>query len=230
VLLEADVVIPVSHDMQRLLLEKSPRLTREKFSMLPNGYDDVDFENWVKSPSDIFTITYAGTLTQQYKMGTFLRVLDTMAKALPIRLVLAGKYDEVVANQLKSLTHVEVVDQGYITHKAVIELLGKTDALLLALPDLPGYTGILPGKLFEYLATQQPILCLGTTSSDAAKIIAQAKAGETCTYDDESALNKTLLAWVKRWQQNEKPVVNTGFIKQFSRKALTQQLSALILQ
>lgn len=230
VLLEADVVIPVSHDMQRILLEKSPRLTREKFSMLPNGYDDVDFENWVKSPSDIFTITYAGTLTQQYKMGTFLRVLDTMAKALPIRLVLAGKYDEVVANQLKSLTHVEVVNQGYITHKAVIELLGKTDALLLALPDLPGYTGILPGKLFEYLATQQPILCLGTTSSDAAKIIAQAKAGETCTYDDESALNKTLLAWVKRWQQNEKPVVNTGFIKQFSRKALTQQLSALILQ
>ena len=230
VLLEADVVIPVSPDMQRILIEKSPKLKKDKFAMLPNGYDDLDFENWKEPSNEVFTITYAGTLTQQYRLGTFLNTLDAMAKAHPIRFVIAGKYDEVVANQLDSLKHVQVVDKGYITHAEVLNLLQATDALLLAIPDLPGYTGILPGKLFEYLAAQRNIFCLGPTNADAAAIIKEAQAGAASDYEDADKMKAILTGFIEQWQQKKKPAFNTGFIKGFSRKALTGQLSKLILR
>ena len=230
VLLEADVVIPVSPDMQRILLEKSPRLTADKFMMLPNGYDALDFESWKDPANKTFTITYAGTLTQQYKLGTLLKVLDALAAQQPIRFVIAGKYDEVVSHQLKSLQHVEVIDKGYVSHMAVLNLLQATDALLLAIPDLPGYTGILPGKLFEYLAAQRPIFCLGPAGADAAQIIREAQAGRACSYEDSAAIHAVLANFITQWQQKKKPAFNTGFIKRFSRKALTGQLSELILR
>ncbi len=47
-------------------------------------------------------------------------------------------------------------------------------AVLMAIPDVELNKGILPGKIFEYLATRKPVLCVGPAGSDADHILREA--------------------------------------------------------
>jgi glycosyltransferase involved in cell wall biosynthesis len=215
--------------MKRLFAVKSKNISPEKIAVLPNGFDESDFRNWQKPANDTFTLLYSGTVTHKYGMQTFLRVSDEMAAAgKMMQLVFAGKQDEIVQKQLASLAHVAVVLKGYVSHSEAVKLLQQTDALLLAIPDLPDNKGVLTGKLFEYLAAQRPILCLGPTDGDAAAIIREAQAGVTHDYADAAAIRQHLENLYQNWEQKTTPTFNAGVVKSFSRKAVASQLAELI--
>jgi len=229
VLENADAVAVVSADMKRLFVAKSAVITPEKIAVLPNGFDETDFENWTEPANELFTLLYSGTVTHKYGMQTFLSVADEMAAAgKMMQLVFAGKQDEIVQKQLASLAHVAVVLKGYVSHSEAVKLLQQTDALLLAIPDLPDNKGVLTGKLFEYLAAQRPILCLGPTDGDAAAIIREAQAGVTHNYADAAAIRQHLENLYQNWQQKTTPTYNAGVVKSFSRKAVAGQLAEII--
>ena len=56
-----------------------------------------------------------------------------------------------------------------------------TSALLLIIPDHHSNKSIITGKLFEYIATGKPIICLGPVDGDAAEIIKSSGSG--CIFD-----------------------------------------------
>jgi glycosyltransferase involved in cell wall biosynthesis len=229
VLESADAVAVVSADMKRLFAAKSAKISAEKIAVLPNGFDESDFENWTEPANELFTLLYSGTVTHKYGLQTLFRVADEMAAAgKKIRLIFAGKQDEIVQKQLAALKHVEVVLKGYVSHSEAVKLLLQTDALLLAIPDLPDNKGVLTGKLFEYLAAQRPILCLGPTDGDAAAIILEAQAGVTHDYTDAAAIRHHLENLYQNWEQKTTPTFNAGVVKSFSRKAVANQLAELI--
>ena len=52
----------------------------------------------------------------------------------------------------------------------------------------PRAEGVLTGKLFEYLASGRPILCIGNRSdTEAARILEECKAGEIAIADEQIA-------------------------------------------
>ena len=229
VLEKANAIATVSADMKRLFEAKSKKISPEKIAILPNGFDESDFENWSAAENETFTILYSGTVTHKYRIETLLSVADNMvAEGKKLRLIFAGKQDEIVQKQLAGLQNIEVVLKGYVSHKEAVQLLKATDALLLAIPDLPDNKGILTGKLFEYLAAQRPILCLGPTEGDAAAILRDAKAGETHEYGDEKAIRKHLENMYQNWEQKTTPTCNAGVVQSFSRKAVAGQLAEII--
>jgi glycosyltransferase involved in cell wall biosynthesis len=231
VLEQADVVSTVSDDMKRLLGAKIKAKKDQHFAVLPNGYDELDFKAWQNPNNEVFVISYVGTLTNKYRIESFLKIADELAQSgKPIKLVFAGKQDEIVRNQLAELKHVELELPGYVSHNEALKILEQSNALLLAIPDLPDNKGILTGKLFEYLAAMRTILCLGPVDGDAAAIINKAHAGQTVDYTDFDGITSFLQSIILSWEQKEKSVINTDFVKNYSRKAVAKQLATIIKQ
>jgi glycosyltransferase involved in cell wall biosynthesis len=115
----------------------------------------------------------------------------------------------------------------HMPHEEVLKESAGSQVLLLLLNNTPNVMGIVPGKIFEYLATRRPVLCIGPTDGDSATIIRESKAGLTCNFDDKSAIKTALLELYRQYKQgslqNQK-----GEIASFSRKALTGKIAALL--
>ena len=73
---------------------------------------------------------------------------------------------------------------GNISRPDAIELTRKAHLLLLPLNIADNAKGRIPGKLFENLRAERPILCLGPKDSDVSNIIAKTNTGESFEYDD----------------------------------------------
>ncbi|MBC8084738.1 MAG: glycosyltransferase, partial [Hymenobacter sp.] len=72
VLEQADIVLTTSADTKRLFLGKSAKLTAGKFHVLPNGYDESDFEQPSCPPTGSLLITHTGTISETYHIELLL--------------------------------------------------------------------------------------------------------------------------------------------------------------
>jgi glycosyltransferase involved in cell wall biosynthesis len=103
----------------------------------------------------------------------------------------------------------------------------SSQLLLLLLNNTPNVQGIVPGKLFEYLATRRPVLCIGTTEGDSARIIRESNAGMTCDFGDRDTLKEKLVGLYADYKEG-KLQDRSGEIDVFSRKRLTGRIAALL--
>jgi glycosyltransferase involved in cell wall biosynthesis len=100
--------------------------------------------------------------------------------------------------------------------------------LLLPLNDTPNVLGIIPGKLYEYLASGRPILCLGPQNGDSSRIITETKSGKVLNFDDAAGMAETLSAWFNAYKETGAVKHDAENIDQFSRKKLTAKMAALL--
>ncbi len=98
---------------------------------------------------------------------------------------LAGQIDIEVKKDLKVLETKMVVEYlGTVPRKQALQLAFDADLLLLPLNKAKNAKGRLPGKLYEYLRTYNPILVLGPIDSDAAHIVELTQTGQCFEYWD----------------------------------------------
>ena len=84
--------------------------------------------------------------------------------------------------------------------------------------------GRIPGKLFEYLRINKPILCLGQTDSDSANLVISTARGEAYEYDDAHGIENCIKSIFSNYKEkNFKPSLVD--ISQYSVKNQTQILS-----
>ena len=92
-----------------------------------------------------------------------------------------------------------------------------------------GEKGLIPAKLFEYLAARKTIICLGPADSEAAKIIEECDAGKTFERNNEEGLLKYFEQLVTKWKINKDLDVKNTSYQKFSRYNQTKKLSEIIL-
>ncbi|GAB2534854.1 glycosyltransferase family 4 protein [Rufibacter soli] len=233
VLESADAVLVVSEDMKRLFLNKSPELNPDKIHVIPNGYDEADFVHPSQPSSEEFVITYTGTLTEAYNVEGFFQALcETMTRnpLMRYRLRFVGKVSAQIRKQIEAAglpLITEYID--YVPHDVSIQYLMSSTVLFMAIPDVANNFGILTGKLFEYLAANKPIICIGPIHGDADKILDECGAGRVFHYSGYELILDYLMQLSKTWKINpnlDLPIIN---YTQYSRRSLTEQLSKLIL-
>ena len=117
---------------------------------------------------------------------------------------------------------------GEIKHGEVNEKQQRADLLVMAIADVPNAEHVVSGKLFEYLKSGNPILCMGPKNGDAAKIIEQCGAGHTFSRLEEKEMCEFILtmAGLKEKGTPNQPKANE--IAQFSREALAQKIAGLL--
>ena len=87
--------------------------------------------------------------------------------------------------------------------------------------------GIIPGKIFEYLATGKTILSFGPNDADVEKILNETNAGKHFGYDEKENLRQFILEAYNNWKSGNLNQ-NAENIEQFSRKNLTKKLVDLM--
>ncbi len=194
VLKSADRIITVGNSLKELFSSKIPDI-REKIEVISNGYDEEDFIGLTPSKPDIFTISYVGTLSGSYPISGFLKALKRLVvKGISFRLRFTG----VVSAEQKELissasgqSKIEFIP--FSAHSTAVRNMIEASALLLIIPDHRSSRSIITGKLFEYLASGKPVICLGPADGDAAEILKETSHGKTFEYDDSEGISEYLI-------------------------------------
>lgn len=190
------------------------------------GFDESDFRNLKKESSEYFDIVHIGLLGIDRYPEEFFRVLESFNNP-KIRLILAGQVDVEVQKGLQSLKNVTVDFRGTIPRNEALQLAMNADLLLLPINKADNAGGRLPGKLYEYLRTYNPILALGDSTGDSAQIIDQTKTGVTIRYDDVKS-QKELLASLMAGDFPFSP--NKELINSFSNENQTKKIAEYLYE
>ena len=232
VLTQADAVLVTSPETKRLFLAKLPALASAKFHVLPNGYDESDFRGASQPPTDCLRITHTGTITELYRIDNLLKALATCAKAhpaVPMRLRFVGQVSVQLRRQIAAAGLLPVTEFiEFVPHDKSVEYLLSASALLMAIPDVPRNFGILPGKVFEYLAANKPILCVGPAGSDADHLLQECGAGQALPYQDLALMLETLETLVAQWRISPNLDLPAVSHSRYSRRGLTGELASIV--
>ena len=232
VLENSDKVIVVSDSIKNSFLGKSNEIKSEKISVIPNGYDEKDFENKTKKPEKEFTITYTGTIAESYSPYTFFSAIGSLIKNNPgsdIKFRFIGSMPKGMFEYLQIQpwkNNFEFIP--YSPHDKVIDYMLASSVLYLAIPQAAGNKGILTGKLFEYLASRKPVIGTGPADGDAAIIINSCSAGKMFETSDEKGISNYLQSLLDEWKKNKNPAIESETYKKYSRKSLAGQFAQII--
>lgn len=230
VLTKADKVVAVGWNMA----EGLERLGAKEPAVVPNGFDwDMEPTLGTSTLSDNFTLTHIGIIganRNEHQLWQALSELthenEVFGKALKVKLI--GQIDQSVLRSINEndlQEHVEVI--SYLPHEQVLQAQQSSQVLLLLINNTPNSKGILTGKLFEYLASGRPILCIGPEDGDAARILAENKAGTTIGFEDKNKMKEVLECLFKKYLGKNLP--NTHIeAKRYSRKNLAGDYSELL--
>ncbi|WP_422079881.1 glycosyltransferase family 4 protein [Ulvibacterium sp.] len=203
-------------------------ITKKPIELITNGFDS----NYTGGADldDTFTISHIGSLLTGRNPENLWKVLseivrenETFRKDLQLEflgVVSEDVMDSLHENGLAPYIHLK----GYVSHEQALHRQREAQVLLLVEIDSEDTKGIVPGKLFEYMAARRPILALGPEDWDAGTIILETNTGDVFRYQEYSRLKNVLLEWFAAYRQG-KLNVGSKDIEKYSRRALTQQLA-----
>jgi len=231
VLESADEISVISRGM-KLEFEN---IVERVYHIIPNGfdYDDTRTDLNYNKASKYFTLAHIGTLTKTRTPNNLLKVLGELVVedsdfASKLRIRNVGKLDYIALNSIKTYQledNLEIID--YMPHSDVIKEQASASVLLLLINNTPNAKLILTGKIFEYLVSQRPILCIAPTDGDAAQVIKNTNCGSTFDFNETQGLKSHIKDLFNDWKLGrlENKCKN---IDQYSRKNLTGQITDII--
>ena len=209
-------------------------LSGKSVHLFTNGFDEEDMRKVEKSNTDRFTIRHVGILHPECDPQPFLTLFKAwyLMNGLneKVRLVFTGKVTDEFLSMIQSddLLRQLVEIEAPVSHRDLLKLYGKTDALLLILSGYRDAEGFLPGKLYEYLGTGLPIVAIGPTHGDAAVILEQSGAGKMLSEEDEKSIQALLSHCYETWLNGkEQPILPTSSLK-WSRKQVSAELATFL--
>jgi len=228
VLQTADEIVVTSFKTKTIFSE----LTTTPITVLTNGFDfEITNDSILDSK---FTLSHIGSLLagrNPYMLWTVLSDLinesDEFASAFQLNLIGSVSTEVMDAIRIYGLENY-ISNIGYIPHNEVLEYQKKTQLLLLIEENSKETEYIIPGKLFEYMASKRPIIAIGPEVSDIEKILNQTGSGTYFRYDEAAALRTLLLEHFDAYQTQQLNVDSKG-LEAYSRKSLTQQLAQKLL-
>jgi glycosyltransferase involved in cell wall biosynthesis len=231
VLLSADAVVVVSEEIRRSFVEKTAPRYLQHIHVIPNGYDEKDFEQVeLQQHQGKFVISYTGTLTSDYRIDAFLSAVSQFALDKPeVMLHVTGSFPVSTRDAIENKMPGRVKTLPHVAHHKAVEQMCSSDLLLLVIPDAKGNKGILTGKLFEYLASRKPVLCIGPVDGDAASIIRECSSGMAFAYEDAEGMKQFLEEKYSEWRSGGRTVAgDPEKITMYSRRKHADQVLNLI--
>lgn len=199
---------------------------------ITNGFDKEEL-NKKSVKNSKFTLSYIGVLEQLRNPENLWKVLSDIVQedsdfAQNFELRFVGRVDDIILENLQNSPLKDNLNLvGYIPHEQSVKEMENADILLITNFPKQESAGIIPGKIFEYLATQNPILSVGPEKADVEKILNETKAGDHFTYQDHEAIRLFVLQNYNNWKNNTVNQ-NSENLMQFSRRNLTTNLASLL--
>lgn len=203
---------------------------------ITNGFDESDSNTQTLKFSGTptkFTLSYIGVLEQLRNPENLWKALNDLVTenaefAEKFTLKFAGRIDDKILNSIEhSNLKNHILNLGYLSHDKAIEEMQTSEILLITNFPNDSSKGIIPGKIFEYLATGKQIISFGPKDADVSKILNETQAGKHFSYDDSGKIKEFILEKFELWKDGNLSE-NTKNIEQFSRKNLTKKLAEIL--
>jgi len=228
VLESTDHVITVS----KANTEAFNQLGFDHISFITNGFDQDDLSTGSVEPDSAFSIAHIGTFMFNRNPETLWQVLSELisenagfAKDLKIKLI--GKVDQRITERINHYHLHQYLDQRkYLPHDQAILELKKSQLLLLVINKTGNSMGMLTGKIFEYISSERPVLCIGPKGCDAGKLLNETRTGSLTEMEDKVGLKNTILQYYNAYKRGDLKVEPIK-LENYSRKTLTKQLSVI---
>ncbi|WP_431134865.1 glycosyltransferase family 4 protein [Psychroserpens mesophilus] len=227
VLQTADQIIVTSSNTKKEFALK----TKQPIAVITNGYDSHHIQRPEKDSK--FTIAHIGSLLSERNpeqlweaLGELVEENTSFSEAFQLQLI--GVVSDAILQTLQQYgltNHVQFL--GYVSHESAIKAQMSSRLLLLIEIDSEDTKVIIPGKLFEYMVSDTPILAVGPNDSDVETILKSTNTGRYFYYDEKQAMKSQILSYFEAYKNNSLSVHAVG-LQQYSRKVLTKSLADLL--
>ncbi|MGB0450740.1 MAG: glycosyl transferase family 1 [Flavobacteriaceae bacterium] len=210
--------------------------TKRPVALITNGFDKSDFKHLSNGTpnetSNKFRITHVGTLMEARNPRALWLALESLLAqtemAETLEIVLVGPVAQGVLDDLRELgLDKYLVLEPYMAHEQAISVMAQAELLVLAVRDESNAHHIVPGKIFEYLTLEAPIIAIGPPKSAVASMLNDTQAGALFDHGDHIGVNAFISQVYANFKRSESktPRLNTS---QFERRALTAKLAEII--
>jgi glycosyltransferase involved in cell wall biosynthesis len=203
----------------------------ERMAIIRNGVDPDDLmELQTRAPPAHFRLSYVGSLygaidgvpaTSALRALVQRGVVDR--RDVELRIVGdAGIGDPSLAADIR------VTQTGYVDHSEALREMAGATALLLHLPRI---TRASSGKLFEYLASGRPVLCIAARDNLAYRLVEELGAGPCVEPEDTEGVERAIADLVAKWRSGDLVAdtrVRDETLRRFSRPVLAAQLAEVL--
>ncbi len=232
----ADKVVVTTNRYNEFLKEKYP-FSNTKIVTISNGYDADDFnsvQNIGKTKEDtVFRIFSAGKFYGLRKADIFLDAVNNLLKKklIPenkIKIDFAGVYDWALKDYVKGKPVMSVLNcLGFLPHQEIITRYQSASILLLVVN--PESKLSIPGKTYEYLASNKPILALIPEDSATYDLL---KEFELCTIaasDNIDMMQQSILSLYRKWKLGQLNLkADRHMLYQYESKILGSRLTDIL--
>ena len=237
----------IHHALEELVVQKADQvvvvtpghakeysvLCPKSIAMITNGYDAADIQSTQMPLDDKFTITHTGSLNEARNPLVLWQALSELCQEIPgfsskLQIQLIGKVDFSIFDSIEKLgLGAQMVKIDYLPHAEAIAKQQSSQLLLLVVNNVANAKGILPGKLFEYMGVRRPIVAIGPSDGDAAKIIEDSSSGVIVDYEDVRTMKTYISEYYQQYQTIGINVSNQD-TAQYTRKALAGKIAGLL--
>ena len=220
VLQNCDAIVTVTRTWKQDL----EKLSGREVFLISNGFDPDDFIESLPKKDSKFTFTHVGSMNEDRNIETTWRAIRNFIQAkqlgqqdFEIRLV--GDVDQSVVKSIEKfdLSNYAVL-VGPVSHQEAIQEMKLASLLYLPINQISiSNHGIVPGKFYEYLAAERPILCIGSAESDIAELLLKSQGTNAILPEDENGIAEFIdSVWSNRFEPQ-------GNFAAFSRKNLAHE-------
>jgi hypothetical protein len=229
VLNTADSIVVTSNNTK----QNFETLTEQPIEVITNGYDSESVEN-VRLDAK-FSIAHIGSLLSERNPKILWKALSELVNenkifASLLQLNFVGTVSKDILRSLEEYNLSQFVNfKGYVSHNDAIRFQKQSQVLLLIEINSEDTKCIIPGKLFEYMVSNRPILAIGPEGSDVAQVLRATNTGNYFNYDEHESIKSMIIDLFNTFRIGELKSNGIG-LKDYSRKSLTSKLAKLINQ
>ena len=237
VLNSADKVITIGPTLATILEKKIVKegKTNSNVEFIYNGYDQEIFKDLVRTQiNEKFTICHLGILSDNQPIDGFIDAMKLLidkndSLANPIKIQLVGKIAPGILKRIHELDgKIELDLLEYMPHKLAMQQIMNADLLFNSLAEVPNGKYLISGKLIEYIATGNPILCLGSPDGDAAELLEQFPDSKVIDRKNSGEVYTLIQKVYTNWIEKKYPNTQKSLIEKYSRYSSTIKLSKII--
>ena len=237
-LAKADVIVTVSEQKTEFMRRMHPGL-KARWETLTNGYDSeiyADRQRTRAFDGSKTEFVYTGRLFKNRRGYAFAEALGRIKQSDPslvagVRVrILGGVAPEIAARYEEILRQYSIADlfefAGDVSYEEAMNAQVNCDYLLLIVDTGETSDGVIPGKLFEYVAAKRPLFALCNPGA-TQQIIENAGLGVVVDAEDVDACEHALTTLLR----NPVPTSlerNETYLKQFDRRDIAARLSKLL--
>ena len=229
VLNAADIIIVTSKTTKK----EFQAITTKPISVITNGYDTENVEK--QTLDNKFTLAHIGSFLSDRNPKFLWECLIELLNEIPnfkshLEIKLIGAVSQEVLDSISEFNLNNYLNLlGYVSHHEAIAHQKKSQVLLLIEINSADTKSIIPGKLFEYMISNRPIIAIGPQDSDFADIVKETNTGVFFDYSEKAKLKSVILDFYNQFLEGKLQANGVG-LQQYSRKNLTRQLAQLITE